>query len=48
MADTLIQTLLDKDYHQLKSNIMKIAENKIREKIDSKKEDVLKKINESK
>jgi len=48
MADTLTQTLLDKDYHQLKSNIMKIAENKIRDRIDAKKEDILKKINESK
>lgn len=48
MADTLIQTLLDKDYHTFKKNVMSVVENKIREKIDSKKEEVIEKINSSK
>lgn len=45
MKDTLTQALLDKDFHSIKTNIMKVVENKLREKIDAKKEDVLKMIN---
>jgi hypothetical protein len=48
MSKTLIQSLLDNDFHHIKSNIMKVVDNKVREKIEAKKDDVLEKINSSK
>lgn len=47
MNKTLTQSLLDGDYKQIKDSVLKVAENKIRQKIEDCKSDIIKQINSS-
>jgi len=45
MKNTLTQSLLDKDFSSLKSNILKVVDKKIERKIEDTKKTVLDKFN---
>ena len=44
-AETITQTLLDKDFASLKNNIMKVVDQKLIKKVEEKKQVVLDKLN---
>lgn len=45
MADTLIKTLENGEYAELKSNIEQVIAKKVAKKINAKKDDITKKLN---
>jgi adenylate kinase len=48
MEKTLTELLLDKDYATILGSTMKVVENKIRTKIEERKNEIVKEINSSK
>ena len=45
MADTLVQTLQNKEYSELKDKIERVVAKKVVDRIEAKKADVLNKLN---